>query len=91
MQEKDYLIYQELPNSINLKGKNLPCQNYRMPKKNIRDDFTTTKIIFTLIAVILSSIIFFMIVYLIPYFYHGWRFISNYFMKYKSWSFFPGL
>ena len=91
MQEEDYLMYQDWPKSINLKAEDLPSQNDRMLKKKANHDFNTTKILFMLIAVILSSMVFFMIIYLIPYFYHGWTMLSNYFSQYKAWSFFPGL
>jgi len=91
MQEEDYLISQELPNYKDLRNKTPPRQNYRTIKTKRYDEFTTTKIIFVLIALILSSILFFTIIYFIPYFYHGWRFIAQNFSKYQAWIFFPGL
>jgi hypothetical protein len=91
MQEEDYLINQELPSYTNLKNKTLPSQNYKKTKIKRYDDFNTTKIIFGLIALILSSILIITIVYYIPYFYDGWRFLSHGFSQLKAWSFFPGL
>ncbi len=40
------------------------------------EDFSLTKIILTMTALILSSMTIFMIIYLIPLLYHAWRFIT---------------
>ena len=76
MQEEDYLIYKELPKNINFKAQNLPHPNYRETKDIVQDDFTATKILFTITAVILSSMTLFMTLYLAPLLYHAWRFIT---------------
>ena len=91
LEEEDYLKFQESRTKIDIKGKNPPSQSFLKLKKNSHHNYNTTRIIFTLIAVTLSLLIIFMLIYYIPYFYYGWRFLSQSFSKYKSWSFFPGL